>query len=394
MNSKLLKITFSILMISFLIGCSKDNNPVQVGSNPVIEKISIRQKWNVQSAAFNKIEVTVQDPQGFANLATVIFSVTLSGSSTPIFQDSLYDDGAYFNQNDGDVLAGDGVFSNKFSADNITPSKTTGDYIFSFTAIDRDRNVSSPKVETVVFGINARPEILKVSAPDTFKSGVSGAVFAVTVSDSDGIDDITDVWFNSSGFGDQIHFFNDGDFANHGDEFAADSIYSVNLDSTFGAAKAGMYNIQYHIKDSFDETNLIIPSSPIYIENKTGKIISLSVPDTMHRPAANFHHRLLTAKVTDPQGLADIDSVYFFSLRPDTVLANKGNPILLVDNGLPFNIFNPAVEVGDQDEGDGIYSFSLIAFDTTKTGTYKFSFYMRDKAGNLTEVKKDSVTIY
>ena len=63
--------------------------------------------------------------------------------------------------------------------------------------------------------------------------------------------------------------------------------------------------------------------------------------------------------------------------------ANNGLPILLLDNGLPFNQNNPGVEVGDVQAGDGIYSFTLILDPSAQIGTYRFSFYVRDRAGNL-----------
>ena len=47
------------------------------------------------------------------------------------------------------------------------------------------------------------------------------------------------------------------------------------------------------------------------------------------------------------------------------------------------------VETGDEVAGDGIYSLSIFADYTSTSGVYTFSFYIRDKVGNLTgPVKK------
>ena len=115
----------------------------------------------------------------------------------------------------------------------------------------------------------------------------------------------------------------------------------------------------------------------------------------MEKPIfSGYNRELITASVTDPQGLTDVDSVYFYSQKPDGTLANSGDPILLVDNGKPFSAENPAEETGDEVAGDGIFSFSLLLDNTIDKGMFIFSFYMRDKVGNLSVVKKDSVEVY
>jgi hypothetical protein len=56
----------------------------------------------------------------------------------------------------------------------------------------------------------------------------------------------------------------------------------------------------------------------------------------------------------------------------------------MVDNGLPFNINTWWNEAGDVQAGDGIYSYALIVRNDFIPGVYHFSFFVRDKAGNLT----------
>ena len=77
-------------------------------------------------------------------------------------------------------------------------------------------------------------------------------------------------------------------------------------------------------------------------------------------------------------------------MKPDSSLAQNGLPFIMVDNGLPYNpegdIF---VETGDEVGGDGIYSLSIFVDYRNSPGEYTFSFYIRDKVGNLTgPVKK------
>ena len=69
----------------------------------------------------------------------------------------------------------------------------------------------------------------------------------------------------------------------------------------------------------------------------------------------------------------------------------------MVDNGLPFddqgNVF---IYTGDEFAGDGIYSLSILIFGDPETllGKYIFSFYIRDKVGNLSNVVRDSIIVY
>ncbi|MHB2153205.1 hypothetical protein ACX8XN_02260 [Calditrichota bacterium GD2] len=130
-------------------------------------------------------------------------------------------------------------------------------------------------------------------------------------------------------------------------------------------------------------------------KNVPGEILWVSVPDSIQVPPAGFFHKaLVTAAVADSNGLDDVDSVYFYSKKPDGSLANNGLPLVMVDNGKPFNINNPWEEAGDETAGDGIYSLTILIDNSAQTGRYYFTFYMRDKAGNLSDSVTDSIEVY
>ena len=124
----------------------------------------------------------------------------------------------------------------------------------------------------------------------------------------------------------------------------------------------------------------------INIENKVGMIISTSVPDTVVREEP-FKDITITAHVTDPQGLADIDSVYFISQASDGsfVTDDFGSivRVTLNDNG----------NSGDKIEGDGIFSRILRVFSDNVADDYRFHFFCRDLVGQLSAVKIDSISI-
>ena len=132
-----------------------------------------------------------------------------------------------------------------------------------------------------------------------------------------------------------------------------------------------------------------------------GRIIKIEMQDSIKIPATgNFNRALIEVSVEDPDGLKDIKSVFFYSMKPDSSYANNGNPFIMVDNGKPFSFEAPYDGQGDKEAGDGIYSFSMVVFNSPPElpppveGKYIFNFYSRDKDDNLSEVKTDSIEVY
>ncbi len=391
MNKKILPHLFILVIIIFSIGCSKEDNPVSLGVVPSITKLKLPDKWNIRTSPNYKIEVWATDPQGMSNLSGVQMTITESSSGNQIFIDSLYDDGAYYHINDGDVLAGDGVYSNNYRPSDINQALDEAEYLFQFKAVDKQHNESQVLEYPVFFGPNSRPQVQRISAPDFIQSGISDVIFSITASDSDGTDDIIISFFESENLEKgykkfEQYLYNDGNLTNHGDETANDSVFSTKINFDFLSGKQGRYNLLFYVEDSFGERNTEVATHEVVIGNEPGEFLQINVPEQMNLPITvdDYNRELMTTEVSDPDGLADIDSVYFYSLKPDSTFANDGLPILLVDNGLSFNINNAGVETGDLDPGDGIYSFSILTYQDTITGLYTFSFYIRDKAGNLT----------
>jgi hypothetical protein len=170
--------------------------------------------------------------------------------------------------------------------------------------------------------------------------------------------------------------------------FADDSIYTIKLDSTFAAGKQGPYIFHYYVEDSFNELNQSDISSNIEIENLVGTILATSVPDSIEKPVTpgNTVPFELNALVTDPQGLADIDSVYFLSEKPDGTFSGNGFHFEMKDDG--------SQQFGDDFANDGEYSIVIEIASSNDPGTYIFHFYMRDKVGQLTNVVQDSIVVY
>ncbi len=85
----------------------------------------------------------------------------------------------------------------------------------------------------------------------------------------------------------------------------------------------------------------------------------------------------------DPDGLSDIDSVYFMVTRPD------GS-----SNGLHFHMHDDG-EAGDIMAGDGTYTLGILAPDPeNQSGDYVFTFYAWDSEGHGSNNPQIIITAY
>lgn len=91
----------------------------------------------------------------------------------------------------------------------------------------------------------------------------------------------------------------------------------------------------------------------------------------------------IAAEVSDPNGLSDIESVYFIVTRPDGT--SNGLKNFLYDNGNSNN--------GDAVAGDGIYSLIISVYSTNQKGTYRFDFQAKDRGKKLSPIYSKNITI-
>jgi len=370
-----------------LLACSEGPTLPKSGTDPQIVDVRLKDRWNLNAADSNIVEVKVTDPQGFADLDTVVMRV-YNSTSDEIFKDYLYDDGGLSGSTD--LIAGDGVFRNLFSVKSI--SKQEGDYQFTFNITDKLGNSAEEVSEMVSFRNNLSPLLLSAISPDTLKIGSMPQIIRAIAVDPDGLPQQTNVYMDmmyngSSIFLDPVMLANDGNVQENGDEFAADSVYSLKIDSSFAAGRRGLYTLVFSAADEFgSESNVI--QNEIQIENEAPFISDLSAPSSIDLPKGQqIVTALITLKVNDSQSLTDIDSVYFLSIKPDGSPAN-GNPFIMLDNGIPFDINNFVVARGDEVANDGTFSITILLDRTNDVGVYEFTFWARDKVGQ----RSNSVT--
>jgi len=131
-------------------------------------------------------------------------------------------------------------------------------------------------------------------------------------------------------------------------------------------------NFSPEIKDTIDVKE--------FIKNDPPQIIEITGPISISRSQQGNH--LLTAKIDDPQGLNDIQKVFFNSFRPDGT-ASSGNPFFMYDTGAN----------GDVEENDGIYSFVFTISPSNALGNYRFEIQAQDKSGAKTDVVVHTITV-
>jgi len=112
------------------------------------------------------------------------------------------------------------------------------------------------------------------------------------------------------------------------------------------------------------------------------EIYDLIAPDSLIKGLPDT--TLIYLSLRDPQGLEDIDSVFFTVDRPDGTT-----------NGFIFYMFDDGVNGGDSLAEDGIYTQGIQSPSmSSQTGDYLFHFSARDKSGNMSNTINKSITAY
>jgi hypothetical protein len=167
--------------------------------------------------------------------------------------------------------------------------------------------------------------------------------------------------------------FDDGDISLHGDSLKGDGIFSAKYPFSQSLSN-GRYQISYYVEDILSRVRFVSTQSFTY-ENGKEKfppvLSNLVIPDSATRGVLF----VFSVKVDDPNGLADIEKVYFDLFRPDGTRVESG-PFNMVDNG-NNEIF------GDLVAGDGIYSYKNSFGATAQTGLWRFEFEAKDLGKKL-----------
>ncbi len=383
------KKTFGLGLMLLLLGTSACRDAVneQEPGRPEIKAVEMPTSWNTNSVEKVTVELRGAHGDGPSFLTGAAFKV-FNADNAVVFEGTLLDDGGY-DSNSGDVLAGDGVYRNRYVPGDIT--SLTGVYRFEFRLSDKNGVVEKKETGPVLFAFDAAPEVISISVPSLLPSGFKPLLITARVTDPDSLEEIEEVTLDVLRNG--VSVLADV-YVLQREGAVSDSLYSLLIDSSFAAGLQGSYTFSVNATDRFGVSGTPL-TQKVQLENEGGRIIKVDMPDQVQRPAVAGDLTIVPiyAFVVDPQGNGDIDSVYFFAQKPDSTFSNNGNPFLMVDNGRPFNMDNPFVEAGDVRADDGIYTLMTLISSSAEAGTYVFTFYMRDKLNHLTPVYTDSIEV-
>ena len=248
----------------FLWGCGNKNNEV------IDSGITNYQVTNVNSfndslyVSGDSLIVVTISLNSSAGVKSIYFNITgPDGSNVNSSPVPLFDDGNIALH--GDVTKGDNIFSNKYP---FSQSYLNGNYTIQYYLVNNNNIVSLAAEHNFIYNINiadAAPIVSNLVAPDTvtISSDTIHISLSIQVADSNGLNDIDIVFFNSflpngnSSSQNPILMFDDG-ASNHGDAVAGDGIYSQIISLPPTGVTKGTYRWEFQARDREKKTSNII----------------------------------------------------------------------------------------------------------------------------------------
>ncbi len=231
----------------------------------------------------------------------------------------------------------------------------------------------------------SEPTLAGRSLPAAISQHDSAAVFfMVKVQDPQGLDNVqqVEIFLNqqnqtvSSGL-----MWDDG---NNGDIIAYNGTFTYTIIPKESSLIPGDLQVSFlahdadgHSSAELCDTVLVVGDS---VANTPPQVLAVSAPDTISRSSQATY--LMTATVTDQQGLSDITRVFFNSFRPN------GSPA----TGNPFSMYDTGIN-GDAQQGDGVYSFQFSISPSNDLGDYRFEIQAQDKANSKSNIMIKIVTV-
>lgn len=377
------KLLILFIILTFLyLACDEKIPTAPENLDPQIKKIEIPDSMYVQSSRLYVMHVEVFDEQGVENIALVSATIIEIQSNRVIQTDTLLDNGT-----DGDIIPGDGVFSKM-----INPAFAAGkggSYKFETRAVDRENHSASQVVSPIVIFDqveNLPPQISQGVVPENmYLTDSTFQLISIRVRDPQGLDDIQDVFcqiFNPQEPANPNRVVKLLDSGVDGDTEAGDGIFSSLISMDFAQKKVGVFSFRFQACDKAKNfSNPLVKTCKVANYLNVPPVISnLVAPAELTLSTLDVVTATMTVEVDDPQGLADIQFVYFNSTKPDGKPAT-GNPFYLNDDG------NQPVS-GDKVKGDGIYSITINLPPGTTMGEYTFVF----EAIDFSNAKSNQIT--
>jgi hypothetical protein len=247
----LIRKIFAILFAGIIFfGCDKINDDIVDPDFSVVRVTSVSApNFVVFSPSDSSLVASIRF-ENSGNISEVWFKLSSSDGSIVISNfTAMKDDG---DSRNGDQAAGDDRYSGKIF---LSRSHPYSDYNIEFFVRNLNDRVQKVAVHKFFYDngqFNADPVIENIFAPDTIVVQDPKSVFVVVaeVTDSNGVNDITNVWFStlrpdSTSSGARLYL---NDLGIDGDEIAGDGKYSIIVEVTPANSK-GTYRFDFQAQD-------------------------------------------------------------------------------------------------------------------------------------------------
>jgi len=366
-----------------LVACSEDTPTQPEPQPPVIENIIAPKKAYLGDPAGAEIRAQVNDPDGLQDIDTVSCQLQLPGGTQTTIP--MLDDGR-----DGDILAKDGQYFARVAGSTWGAAGSAGIMVQA-----TDKGGLAAESDTVALEIidgspGSAPKLSDLVFPGiVYADSLYGVQLLVRVND-DGLSDIDSVIYAFfppaspvPGRSGQLH-----DDGQNDDGVSGNGIFGARWSSTAFGNGIGIYSVRLQAFDRAGNRSLpLVQTFQVIsrVENLPPRIVSVSAPDTVSRAAELVF--TIRAVAEDPNGLTDLQRVFFNSFLPDGKPAS-GNPFFMRDDGVIDNDGN-----GDRVANDGEYALVISISRSNATGVYRFEFQAEDRSGLVSETVVHTITV-
>jgi hypothetical protein len=308
------------------------------------------------------VTVLASDPDGLADIARVSYSLmsgqtVIDSGALPLMSAAIPPPLSY-------AMIG---------RTSITRDQT-GIFVLQVQGIDKaglKGNILTKQF--VVVKANTPPQLSAVALRGFALGDSARVVTSIAVLDSNGLTTVASVTVRPLNTTDSTtrQLYDDG-LSSHADKVAGDGVFS-NQFTVKPLTTIENIVCEYRAVDASGAQSIPVQRA---VANRAPRITALDAPSDITRPVTGVTHVPFYVTVTDPDGLADIDSVY---LR-NTSSSSPTN-FLMYDDG-------DAAIHGDITQGDGVYSQIFSIDVSTTTGAKSFLFRVRDRAGAVADTIK------
>jgi len=320
------------------------------------------------------VSVLVTDPEGPDDIDSV-WGQYYFDEGNPVYSHILFNDEGL----NGDLIPNDNRYTASFLPDS--GAFVLGNYRVNIRAVDFNGLQAAPGDTMFISADSAglvSPYLFDLEL-DILHNYTDTQTVSIVVADPQGYSDIDMVsgsYFYEFSVPHDFLLYDDG---THGDLYAGDSRFTGSFMADTGVFDIGLHYLSLMATDIDGHQSVQLDTTFTTVGNPT--LSNVVAPDSLERGSPDTSYIYVDAY--DPDGLSDIDSLYFVVTRPDNT--SNGIHQYMHDDG----------EFGDLVAGDGTYTLGITApTPENQTGDYIFTFFAFDLEGNYSNSPEVIITAY